>query len=162
MSDSEDDMFAVCANGLVDDGDESEEEVPIPAGDLDGNTEPWLEAFHCRADPEDVVNAWLSTMDGEGLAAAKADPHTARFDLKNAILASKSAGVARDAREGYKYMGGILRAMDTALGCKGKQGFAIEKVRGTKVPLEIIPGEGTPGTLGLWWSAFEAANTPAQ
>ena len=65
-----------------------------------------------------------------------------------------------DKKAGFKYMGSILRMCDEALGCEGKKDYAFEKTkRGVtdETVIEVLPGDGAPGTLGLWWSNFRAA-----
>jgi len=161
MSDSDsDDGFAAFGN-IASSDDEEEEEILAPCDHAD-RSEPWLKAFCSHEEPMNVVKGWLMTLSDEAVSKIRTqqDKHEARSQLKNDIMASKCRGVAVDKNDAYKYMGSILRECDAALKCEGKKGFAIEKAKkGVKNDraVEVLKGDGSPGTLGIYWSNLAAA-----
>jgi len=140
-------------------GSDSEEEEMCCGAKCD-SPDAWLAAFCSKSEPETIVSAWLESLGEEGRKEADADKHAARSNLKNAMMASQCKTFEADKKEGYKYMGSILRACDEALGCAGKKTFAFEKKRNgvtDETVIEVLPGDGSPGTLGMTWSNFKAA-----
>mmetsp|Transcript_39595 Transcript_39595/g.93307 ORF Transcript_39595/g.93307 Transcript_39595/m.93307 type:complete len:349 (-) Transcript_39595:60-1106(-) len=126
----------------------------------------WLELFKARASPEDVAKAWVEALSPEAQEQAKADAPAARAQMRKDIVASDCPEVRADASQGYRYTGAVLRAADEALGIpppvpsiQAKKG-AGGAPSGKGAPVEsrmVLPDDGRPGTLGLWWSDFETA-----
>lgn len=133
----------------------------------------WLSLFRAGAAPDEVAAAWLQTLSPEQSAEAKAEPGAARQNMRRCIIGSECPEVRKDADAGWKYTGAVMRALGEALGDAPKRGGpafkstlagAAASGRGAKsrVSREVLPGDGSPGTLGLWWSDFETANDAEQ
>eukprot|EP00854_Cymbomonas_tetramitiformis_P027697 gene27697-34187_t len=138
-----------------DDGEPGDDELE----DEDDSEQPeWLHLFKTPSSPAAVVAAWLSSLSADERTAAEADPHAARFTLRTRILASRCKEVRDDKTAGFKRTGAILRALDESLGIPARS-LCNPKLSTLRkdVPLEVLPGDGTPGTLGVWWSNFKIA-----
>lgn len=130
----------------------------------------WFALFRASAAPDEVAAAWLRYISPEQLAEAKAQPGAARQNMRRSIINSECPEVRRDADSGWKYTGSVMRALGVALGDvpAAKSGGALAGAgasgRGARarVSRQVVPGDGSPGTLGLWWSDFEAANNLEQ
>lgn len=126
----------------------------------------WLALYRARAEGAEVAQAWLGALEEEERKEAEADPPAARAKLRRAIVNSECPEVRADANKGWKYTGQVLRAADAALGIaapKPSAAFGAPSGAGApQVSRVVVPGEGKPGTLGLWWSDFEAARSAEQ
>ena len=142
---------------------ESEEEEEEKEEDLEDDeneaTQPeWLRAFRSQQfNPQEVAEAWLSTLTAEERTAADEDPHTSRSNFRENLLGRKCKEVRQDKTASWKRTGLVMRALDETLG------VALGRKRQYKddEPKQIFAGaNGKPGTLGLWWSAKGPALSP--
>mmetsp|Transcript_7400 Transcript_7400/g.16724 ORF Transcript_7400/g.16724 Transcript_7400/m.16724 type:complete len:355 (+) Transcript_7400:209-1273(+) len=125
----------------------------------------WLKLFCAAAPAEDVAKAWKEGLTEEGRKEAEADPPTARARLRRLIVDSEAPEVRRDADNGWKYTGAILRAADAVLGIPPPKprGYAFGKgpaASGSGAPAvsrRVAEGDGRPGSLGLFWSDYGGA-----
>lgn len=140
------------------------EEQDAPSTGPVANEPAWMALFRSRAPAEEVAAKWLEDMEPEERQAAEKDPLVARAKLRECIVEARCA----DANDGWKYTGAVLRAGDAVLGIKiPKAAPAFRaKMRDDCIDLpgtvpfrvkRIIEGDGSPGTLGMWWSDFESA-----
>lgn len=135
----------------------SEDEVEAEqSDDEDFSLHPrWLQAFAVvEGPPGAVATAWLEALDENERTSAKQDPHAARTKFRLSILAADCKAVRADKASGFKRTGAVLRALDEALGLALPKRMELDA---RDVAREIVPGDGTPGTLGVWWSSFEVA-----
>jgi len=75
--------------------------------------------------------------------------------------------VKADSKSGWKYTGAVMRALEAALDGNTDPALS-QQARGRRgapsgrgapsVSRMVLPGDGHPGTLGIWWSDFEAAH----
>jgi len=127
-----------------------------------------LACYRARAPPEEVANVWFDGLEPEAREVAKADAPTARACLRRAIVDSEYPEVRADAADGWRYTGAVLRAADSVLGipppvpCGGRGAAAASGSGAPPISRLVLPGDGQPGSLSLWWSDFEAADNVAQ
>ena len=129
------------------------------------STASWQLRFGESAPAPVVVAAWLQALDTAARAGAEADPPVARnllrqqlVELRNSAHEPARATAAEDASAGFKYLGAIIRALDAALGVAPIVRAAAASAPGRPTALRVLAGEGgKPGTLGLYWSNWEAA-----
>jgi len=132
----------------------------------DGGDPKWLLRFKAHASPDEVARVWVANLSPEAQEAAKADAPAARAQLRRDITGTNCPEVRADAAQGWQYTGAILRAADEALGIPPP----VPSIQANKptpgapsgkgAPLQsrmVLPGDGSPGTLGLWWSDYETA-----
>lgn len=133
----------------------------------------WFTLFCARAPASEIAISWLEGLPAEEREKTKGDEGRARAraELRRQITDSERPEVRKDAKNGWKYTGSVLRAADAVLGIKpGKSRYPIAHdgsgAAGTTVsgPSErrkpwklVLLGTGEPGTLGIFWSDFEAA-----
>lgn len=139
---------------------------------VDAPTQPeWLSLYRAGAVADEVAAAWIQTLSPEQSAEARAEPGAARQNLRRSIIDSQCPEVRKDADSGWKYTGALMRALGVALGevhkardCAAFPAGAAGSGKGARdrVSRQVLPGDGSPGTLGLYWSDFEAANNLEQ
>jgi hypothetical protein len=103
---------------------------------------------------------------------ADAEPAVARAKLRAAIVdAQWCPEVEADRKSGWQYTGAVMRAVEAAI--KGTADPALSQQAGGRwgapscrgapsTSRLVLPGDGDPGTLGIWWSDFEAARQTEQ
>merc|ERR1719282_865364 len=123
----------------------------------------WFTLYRARAPAEEVANVWFQSLGPEARQEAKDDAPTARARLRRTITDSPCAEVRADATNNWRYTGSVLRAADAVLGippprATGHTTSAAPSGCGApSVSRMVVPGDGQPGTLGLWWSDFGGA-----
>jgi len=129
----------------------------------------WLRLYCAHAPAEDVAKSWKDGLDEAGRKEAEADKDTARARFRRLILDSGCPEVKADSSDGWKYTGSIMRATDAVLGIpppKSRIAFAAQGgASGAGAPAisrEVVHGDGTPGTLGVWWSDYGGATNVEQ
>lgn len=129
----------------------------------------WLVLFCQRAPAEEIAQAWLDTLTSEELEEARREPIHATRAFRTIIISNQSPEVREDAGYGWKYTASIMRALDRLLNVALPKFMAVpagegaipelptaeqKRIRGPKL---VIPGDGSPGTLSLWWSDLDGA-----
>lgn len=137
--------------------DDEEEEDELP--ECNHSMEGWVGLLHdATSTPEAIAEAWLADLDAEARARADEEPHEASTSMRTAIFECGCAQVEVDRNAGFKRMGSIMRALDICLGCKPlRSAPPAHHENGNSAPIEVLHAEGTPGTLGLWWSNLQDA-----
>mmetsp|Transcript_129824 Transcript_129824/g.277110 ORF Transcript_129824/g.277110 Transcript_129824/m.277110 type:complete len:387 (+) Transcript_129824:37-1197(+) len=154
--------------------------MTTPVGEADPEPE-WLTLFRAFSSPEDVAAAWKAGLSPELVEVAKTDAMTVVRTLRRAIVDSPCAEVRADAANGWEYTGAVMRAADAVLGVAppkprfnlpAQEPLAPPSVAGSATsalvaeapsaelrfqPRKVLDGDGSPGTLGIWWSDFETA-----
>lgn len=122
----------------------------------------WLGKFDDCCGAEEVVEAWLSSLEPAERQAADCDPPVARTALRQAIVNARerSKAVAADASAGWKYTGAIIRALDRSLGVEPLKPSGLFGPKGVDLhaPREILKCDTASGKLGITWSSLQGAS----
>eukprot|EP00927_Polykrikos_kofoidii_P060443 TRINITY_DN55424_c0_g1_i1.p1 TRINITY_DN55424_c0_g1~~TRINITY_DN55424_c0_g1_i1.p1 ORF type:complete len:397 (+),score=68.36 TRINITY_DN55424_c0_g1_i1:63-1253(+) len=152
--------------------------TPLQTEESPAATQPpfWEDLFCARAPARDVAEAWFASLPAEEKKKAKSNSMAAVRELRTHIIRSPKPEISSDRNMSWKYTGSVMRAVDAVLGVKLPSNSAPKipavaplapsaqsgsSAPAARAPILVVKGDGSPGTLGLWWSDFEAAaNAP--